>query len=636
MTENPYEFHLPISAGEPPSGATWLERDRALRQALDGLKRGHFLVVTAPPRSGTTTFLRHLARHAAQAFRGMRFVYVDLANVAHHAEPCAAVLAALKRELAEEVPSDVSGIPDLCTALLEHKGPPRVLVFDGFEKVPSEVAKEIVMDLRSGFTEAQARGATPPIRFVVGSAIDLRALTSVGMTSPLNVAREVYLEDFDSASLARLARVALPGEGWGEFLAEATGGHPCLAQMACHAAFEAIQGGAPPAEARERATRFTAEQVEAAFGPMFEQLAQKHDQLVLLAGVLRGREYPFDRNDKRIRALTEMGIMKPGAASNCLLRNRIFEGTLKRRFEIIELEQVASRADFMQSTVHRPPTGSATIGVGVHLGDFRIVGQIGHGSMGTVYEATQESLGRRVALKVLPAYLSVRDKCVERFYQEARAAANLRHPNIVTIYAVGEAAGVHYYAMELVEGHTVEALFAARSEDWRRIAEIGEQAALALGHGHENGVIHRDVKPSNILVNNEQRVKVTDYGLARLEVAATSVTSAYLVGTPMYMSPEQAQSPRVKIDARTDIYSLGATLYYMIGGHAPFDGEDVYELIQKAIKAEPVPLSRINPNLPSALEDVVVKAMRKDREVRYQTATSLAEDLHDVVRSLGG
>lgn len=635
MTENPYEFHLPITAGEAPSGATYIERERALRQALDGLKRGHFLVISAPPRSGTTTFLRHLAKHATRAFRGMRSIYVDLANVAHDAEPCAAVVRHLVRDLGEEVPEDVAGIPDLCIALLDRPGPPRVLVLDGFEKVPPDVAKQLVMDLRSGFTEAQARGTSPPIRFVVGSAIDLRALTSVGMTSPLNVAREVPLEDFDTAALDRIAKVGLPGDGWGEFLFDVTGGHPCLAQMACHAAFEAIHAGSPVAEARERARQFTSEQVEAAFGPMFEQLGQKQDQLVLLAGILRGREYPYDRNDKRIRALSEMGILKPDAKSSCLLRNRTFEKTLRRRFEIIQLEQVASRADFLKSTAHRDPTRSATIGVGLQLGDFRIVGPIGHGSMGTVYEAVQESLGRRVALKVLPAYLSIRDKCVERFYQEARAAANLRHPNIVTIYAVGEVAGVHYYAMELIEGHTVEALFTTGSEDWKRIAEIGAQAALALGHGHENGVIHRDVKPSNLLVTQDGLVKVTDYGLARLEVAATSVTSAYLVGTPMYMSPEQAQSPRVKIDARTDVYSLGATLYYMIAGHPPFDGENVYELIQKVIKVEPVPLRRLSPHVPPALEETIAKAMRKDREVRYQTATALAEDLHEFVRTLG-
>ncbi len=634
MTENPYEFHLPIVPMAPPSGATYLERERALRQALDGLKRGHFLVVSAPPRSGTTTFLNHLARQATAAFRGMRCLYVDLGNVSHQADPCAAVVALLKRELGDEVPAEATGIPDLCAALLDHTGPPRVLILDGFEKVPAQVAKDLVMDLRSGFTEAQVRDAVPPIRFVLGSAIDLRALTSVGMTSPLNVAREILLDDFDAAALGRLAQAGLSGEGWGEFLLEVTGGHPCLAQMACHAAFEAQSSGAGDG-AREEAKRFTTETAEAAFGPIFEQAGRKNDHLVLLAGVLRGREYPFDRNDRRIRVLSEMGVLKPGARSTCILRNRIFEGALRRRFEIIELEQVASRSDFLQSTERRTAVGSATIGVGVHLGDFRIVGQIGHGSMGTVYEAIQESLGRRVALKVLPAYLAVRQQCVERFYQEARAAANLRHPNIVTIYAVGESGGVHFYAMELVVGKTMEALFAARSEDWLRIAEYGEQAALAIAHGHENGVIHRDVKPSNILVNGDGLVKVTDYGLARIEVAATSVTSAYLVGTPMYMSPEQAQSPRVKIDARTDIYSLGATLYYMVVSAPPFDGEDVYELIQKVVRVEPVPPSCVAPGLPAPLEEAILKAMRKDRETRYQTATDLAEDLRRVAKGLG-
>jgi serine/threonine protein kinase len=295
------------------------------------------------------------------------------------------------------------------------------------------------------------------------------------------------------------------------------------------------------------------------------------------------------------------------------------------------------------------------------LGDFRILREVGRGGMGIVYEAEQISLGRRVALKVLPFAATMDPRHLQRFHNEARAAASLDHPHIVKVHAVGCERGVHYYAMQFIDGQTLAAFIeqqcdsgaaipptvaygapaadtvpvaAARTERgprdrayFRRAAEWGIEVAEALEHAHQLGVVHRDVKPANLMIDGRGKLWVADFGLARTAANTGLTMSGDLVGTLRYMSPEQALAKRVVIDHRTDVYSLGATLYELLTLEPAFSGTDRQELLRQIAFEEPKVPRRVNKAIPAELEAIVLKALEKNPADRYATAKELADDL---------
>jgi predicted Ser/Thr protein kinase len=275
------------------------------------------------------------------------------------------------------------------------------------------------------------------------------------------------------------------------------------------------------------------------------------------------------------------------------------------------------------------------------LGDFRIVREVGRGGMGVVYEAEQLSLGRRVALKVLPSAAALDPRQRQRFRNEALAAANLRHENIVPVYTVGEEHGVHYYAMQFIEGRSLAHLIAElrsqsietpgssssgdRFYDW--VAHQGRQAALALDHAHAEGVVHRDVKPANLLLDARGRLWVADFGLARVAGDPALTATGEMLGTLRYASPEQVLARQGVVDHRSDIYSLGATLYELLTLRPLFEGRDRHELLRQIADDEPRPPRSLQPAVPRELETVVLKALAKEPADRYPSARALADDL---------
>ncbi|MDV6029901.1 MAG: protein kinase [Phycisphaera sp. RhM] len=342
------------------------------------------------------------------------------------------------------------------------------------------------------------------------------------------------------------------------------------------------------------------------------------------------------------------------------------------------------------------------------LGDFRFVRELGRGGMGVVYEAEQVSLGRKVALKVLPFAGMVRGNGLQRFHNEVRAAATLDHPNIVSVYSVGEERGVHYYAMQLVRGQSlaevIQQLAALQNEgrsltvtsisdvmssgptlpksvscktgqplgaegglalpepteEWslanigkanastwagdktpgpmkrtsghdrdfyRSIAALAAQAADALEHAHQRGIIHRDIKPGNLMLDAESQLYVTDFGLARIETDAAMTMTGDLIGTLRYMSPEQALAKRVVIDHRSDIYSLGMTLYELLTLQPAFTATDRQELLKQIAFEEPTKPRQKDRSIPTELETIVLKAIEKKPDDRYVTAGEMADDL---------
>jgi serine/threonine protein kinase/Tfp pilus assembly protein PilF len=312
------------------------------------------------------------------------------------------------------------------------------------------------------------------------------------------------------------------------------------------------------------------------------------------------------------------------------------------------------------------------------LGDFRLLREVGRGGMGIVYEAEQLSLGRRVALKVLPFAATMDPKQLQRFKNEAKAAASLKHDHIVSVYAVGCERGVHYYAMEFIEGASLAQLIARRSLDpaigqprpsdggtadyaprniaapspmrdtapvaalstkltgrdrahHRRVAELIADAADALEHAHSFGIVHRDVKPGNLIVDETGRVYVADFGLARFGPDAGLTMSSDLIGTLRYMAPEQALARHGLADHRVDVYGLGATLYELLTGKPAVRGEDKADILRSISFEEPAAPRRLDKAIPAELETIALKCLAKNPNERYTTAGELAADLRRFV-----
>src|SRR5437879_1057808 len=289
--------------------------------------------------------------------------------------------------------------------------------------------------------------------------------------------------------------------------------------------------------------------------------------------------------------------------------------------------------------------GQADLLVGRTIGHYKISKRIGTGGMGDVYLATDITAGRQAALKILPARFTGDAERLKRFQQEAHAVVGLNHPNILTIYEIGEDHSTHYIASELIEGETLrQRLMRGRIEVGEAV-DIAIQVASALAAAHETGIVHRDIKPENIMLRPDGYVKVLDFGIAKLAEQEVPVTLAEeeavllvethlgsIMGTVRYMSPEQARGAQV--DKRTDVWSLGVVLYEMVTGHAPFAGDTPGETMSSILEKEPPPLTNYLAHAPAELQQIISKTLRKEREERYQSAHELLEALQSLRRSM--
>src|SRR5436309_3174251 len=272
-------------------------------------------------------------------------------------------------------------------------------------------------------------------------------------------------------------------------------------------------------------------------------------------------------------------------------------------------------------------------GVLMDFGDYELLEEIGRGGQGVVYRARQKSLNRTVALKVIGLGQWATQAHLKRFRREAESAANLDHPCIVPIYEVGEREGSCYFSMKFIDGGQLDEVAKRTPISTRNAAELIAKLARTVHYAHEHGILHRDIKPGNILVDAKGEPHLTDFGLARLlETKSTVTHTMELLGTPSYMAPEQAVGNNARVSSATDIYGLGAVLYQLLTGHPPFAGGTTYETVRLVLETEPRQPRLSNPKIDRELSTICLKCLEKDPKRRYSSALALAEDLEHWLR----
>jgi len=350
---------------------------------------------------------------------------------------------------------------------------------------------------------------------------------------------------------------------------------------------------------------------------------------------------------RRLEALFYAALeLKPEARAEFLDKSCDGDTALRKEVETL-LESAEKPMDFLEKPVLEAAQrmmgdpSPASIAPGTQVTHYEIISMIGAGGMGEVYLAEDKRLRRKVALKMLAPELTRDERGLRRFEHEAHAASALNHPNILTIHEFGQADGLHFIASEFIEGVTLRQRLVNGRLELNTAVEIAIQIASALAAAHASGIVHRDIKPENVIVRTDGIVKVLDFGIAKLTerrvgetirrrattVGASTSEPGMVLGTAKYMSPEQARG--VEVDARSDIFSLGAVIYELVTGRSAFDGDTASDIIAEILKVEPPPPVEFAPEVPHELERIISKAMRKDRENRYQTAKDLLIDLQD-------
>lgn len=550
------------------------------------------------------------------------------------------LFALLAKETGEESFTRLEPTFDSVRAVLENfrrQGRKLIILMDEFDAITTNRAFDLEF-----YSFLRSIANNYDVAYVTSSARDLQELcyTQLIADSPFfNIFTNVFLRAFTRKESLELitrpsAEAGLPLEGYSRRIIEIAGYFPYFLQIACSAYFDYLL---------ENDGKLNREEVEATF------LDEAKGQFRFIWDHMNDsfrraiRDFAEDGRVEKEQEQTYEDLKRAGYFIEDDRGPRLFSSlfsTVISRPRIITTE--LKETDRAAMAVHDGKTEKVIapplLEPEGHIGRFDIRRTLGSGGMGEIFEAYDTDLHRTVAIKVLASKYIEDETMKQRFLREARMASKLNHPNIATIYEIGEAAGNPYIVMEYVEGETIADRVSDGAMDFKTIIEVGAQAADALSEAHEQGVVHRDIKSSNIMITERGKVKVLDFGLAKpvpvlnREVTKTRLTeSGVLLGTINYMSPEQATG-RSEVTHLSDIFSLGVVLYEMTTGRLPFDGETYFQTIELINRRTPTSIKKHRKDAPDPLVQIIERMLKKNPAERYQSASEVARDL----RRIGG
>ncbi len=638
VIENPYFHRGPIRTPEHFFG-----RDQEVTNTLSLLKNHQSVSIVGPRRIGKTSFLLHIAHPQVMARHGLSpaeyiFIFIDGEGLSHlnQADFYRLMLEETEEQLLDQGHQVQLALPETLSYRLferslrplSRQGFKLIYLFDEFELISQN--HHLDADFFSGLRGLTARY---DISYVTASQSHLLELSYAegALGSPFfNIFAVQHLGLFSPAEAHQLihqpaAAVGRPfTEADGQFILNLVGPQPLFLNIAGFHTFACQQNVADDPFTLTEANR-------QAIQPKIEAELTGHFRYYW------GKLTPHER-----QVLINLGQTGQGETTQVLIHRLEQHGLIVRDQGEYRYLSTAL-ADFLagqmiEANSSSPLAELGQLGAGSRLGQYVITGQIGQGGMARVYQGRHLALQRDVAIKILLTHLADDEAALARFHREAQAVAAMRHPHIVQVYDFGLVEGYYYMVMEYINGGSLKERLATLNAAGEllplaEVVRLIREMAAALDYAHTQGIIHRDLKPANIMLTAAGQAVLADFGLVRFMDGPGYTASGTSWGTPAYMSPEQAQGERG--DARSDLYSLGVVLYELLTGGVPFQAETPFALMMKHVTEAVPPLGRLNADLPAALKPVILKALAKQPDARYETAGELAEALSLALASTG-
>ena len=633
----------PFIAGSWVRGERFFGRKKIISEILEGLH--NTIWVAGTRRLGKTSLLKQIEYLTAEEGYSSQFISLfwdmegsqnleGLSNsLIESVEDAEDRFEAIGAEIDELEGMDVFGILRNLTRKAKQENLKLLILCDESEELitVSQNNPDVIPKLRRIFQKGEN------IITVITATKRLRKLEEnlTPDTSPFlhGFIPPIYLTRLEDEEAERLIRQGNFDDLIVKKIKQTTANHPYLIQLICKRLFETSDLDSVLTEVNSD------EMVSHFFEVDFKYLLQNEKEI--LWHILQTEHISLDNLKTKIvlapeklinllYSLLQLGYIRQ-ENSHYTISNYFFRNWLKREQDRL-FENMAAQPPKVL-TADRIKSGAAKkeLAVGETISRYSILGEIGRGGMGLVYQAKDIKLERIVALKVLLPEAIEDEQALKRFVLEAKTASSLNHPNITTIYEFDEAEGLHFISMEYVPGDNLEDMLKKGALSIKNVLDIACQISEGLAHAHRNNVIHRDIKASNIKVTTEGKVKIMDFGIAKLINKPTVTKPGSTLGTLCYMSPEQAsQAP---IDHRSDIFSFGVLLYEMTTGTLPFTGDYELAILYSIMNETPTPVTQINSNAPETLEPIINKALEKQRENRFQNMDEMLEELRGIAHS---
>lgn len=622
MIKNPYHYNGPLEPGKDK--LVLIPRNDALKRVVKGINKGDYWAIFGPREIGKTTFLRQLAERLNKSSYTINFnlqVSPKSAETFYQSiiDRLLDKIPSKKREIKRKYNDLPHGFLDFLEDFKPRENKKIVLLFDEIEGVPS--VKDFLKIWRTVYNDRYHKKGFKKYSIVLTGSSELLSLTT-GKTSPFNISEQLYMKDFPEEESEKLIdipfaklNIKITSHAKAELISQIKG-HPQMLQQACYELVElAIKGEKSIFE----------EDVETAINILFKRNTAidllkyelKKDKKIkkLIKDILKGAKKTYHLYKEY--SIAGAGCIIEDEHSHCAIRNKVYEKFLADYLEI-PLEEKDSPPGEEIESIEKDSSAR-----------FNIMEKIGKGGVGVVYRAKDNVLDRMVAIKELNRELAENRDDFNKLIKEARTTARLIHKNIVRVYDIKKIKNNHIIIMEFVEGEDYSQIINRQGAlPVQEIIEVARDLFEALYYSHSQGIIHKDIKPKNIMKDRSGEIKIVDFGVAAVGAGTEKHNLRYIVGSPHYISPEQIT--RSKQDHRSDIYSAGATLFHLATGQVAFAGKNVDEIFRKHV-FDPIPsINKLRPEIPKQLAHIIEKCMQKEKEARYQSAKEVLDQIKKI------